>query len=172
VQLQRRRAVAATSACILGYANPAAAQDFVDRWSIIPKAHADPAPEQPAQTTPDSQTQPPSSEKPSVSSSEEHSAAGPTKPAFSGRASFYSYRSAKTANGLSFDRDQMTAAHRSLPFGTKVRVTDVATNRSVVVRIVDRGPYIRGRVLDLSLAAARSLGILERGVVEIHAEVL
>jgi len=66
----------------------------------------------------------------------------------------------------------MTAAHRSLPFGPKVRVTDLATNKSVVVRIADRGPFIRGRVLDLSLAAARSLGILDRGVVKIHAEVL
>jgi len=66
----------------------------------------------------------------------------------------------------------MTAAHRSLPFGTKVRVTDLTTNRSVVVRITDRGPFIRNRVLDLSLAAARSLGILDRGVVQIQAEVL
>ena len=162
-------AVAATSACILGYANPAAAQNFDDRWSIIPKAHADPAPEQPAQTTPD-KAQPSGSAKPNVKSSEEHSAT--TKPAFSGKASFYSYRTAKTANGSSFDRDQMTAAHRSLPFGTQVRVTDLATNKSVVVRIADRGPFIRDRVLDLSLAAARSLGILDRGVVKIHAEVL
>src|SRR5262249_12688247 len=154
--------VAATTACILGYANPAAAQDFVDRWSIIPKAHADPAPEQPAQTTPYPGAQPPSSGKANVSSSEEHSPTGTTKPAVSGKSSFYSYRAAKTANGSSSDRDQMIAAHRSLPFGTKVRVTDLATNKSVVVKIADRGPYIRGRVLDLSLAAARSLGILER----------
>jgi rare lipoprotein A len=165
-------AVAVASACIAGHANPAAAQNFEDRWSIIPKAHAEPAPENPAQTTPDPQAQPPSLEKPNVSSSEEHSATGPTKPAFAGQASFYSYRPAKTANGSAFDRDQMTAAHRSLPFGTKVRVTDLATNRSVVVSITDRGPFIRNRVLDLSLAAARSLGILDRGVVEIHAEVL
>jgi rare lipoprotein A len=164
-------AVAVMSACILGYANLAAAQNFNDRWSIIPKAHADPAPAQPAQT-PDPQTQPPNSEKPNASSSEEHSVTGPTKRTFSGEASFYSYRRAKTASGSSFDRDQMTAAHRSLPIGTKVRVTDLTSNRSVVVRITDRGPFIRNRVLDLSLAAARSLGILDRGVVEIRAEVL
>jgi rare lipoprotein A len=66
----------------------------------------------------------------------------------------------------------LTAAHRSLPFGTKVRVTDVATNKSVVVRITDRGPRARDRVLDLSLGAARSLGIMDRGVVQVRAEVL
>jgi len=59
-----------------------------------------------------------------------------------------------------------------LPFGTKVRVTVPATNKSVVVRITDRGPNIRDRVLDLSLGAARNLGIRDKGVVEIRAEVL
>jgi rare lipoprotein A len=170
MRFSRFCAVAAAAACTVGRANLAAAQSFEDRWSIIPKAHAEPAPENPVQTMPDPQAKP-SSEKPNVSSSEEHSATGPAKPAFSGKASFYSYRPAKTANGSAFDRDHMTAAHRSLPFGTKVRVTDLATNRSVVVRITDRGPFIRDRVLDLSLAAARSLGILDRGIVEIHAEV-
>ena len=91
---------------------------------------------------------------------------------FSGKASYYSYRKAKTATGSSFDRDLLTAAHRSLPFGTKVRVTDLATNKSVVIRITDRGPHVRGRVLDLSLGAARSLGITDRGVVQVRAEVL
>jgi rare lipoprotein A len=66
----------------------------------------------------------------------------------------------------------MTAAHRSLPFGTLVRVTDPRTGKSVVVRITDRGPTLRSRVLDLSAAAARSLGITDRGVTEIRAEVL
>jgi rare lipoprotein A len=66
----------------------------------------------------------------------------------------------------------MTAAHRSLPFGTRVRVTDVASSKSVVVLIVDRGPWIRDRVLDLSLGAARSLGITERGVAQVRVEVL
>ncbi|MDE5466202.1 septal ring lytic transglycosylase RlpA family protein [Bradyrhizobium sp. CSS354] len=64
------------------------------------------------------------------------------------------------------------AAHRRLPFGTKLRVTDLETNKSVVVRITDRGPWVRGRVLDLSLAAARSLGITNRGVTQVRAEVL
>jgi rare lipoprotein A len=66
----------------------------------------------------------------------------------------------------------MTAAHRSLPFGTTVRVTDLASTKSVVVRIVDRGPWIRDRVLDLSLGAARTLGITERGVAQVRVEVL
>jgi len=66
----------------------------------------------------------------------------------------------------------LTAAHRNLPFGTKVRVTDLASSKSVVVRITDRGPWIRGRVLDLSLGAARNLGISEKGVTRVRAEVL
>jgi rare lipoprotein A len=84
----------------------------------------------------------------------------------------YSYSSGKTASGESFDRDQLTAAHRTLPFGTRVRVTELRTGRSVIVRITDRGPAIGSRVLDLSMAAARSLGITDRGVTEIRAEVL
>jgi rare lipoprotein A len=91
---------------------------------------------------------------------------------FSGKASFYSYRAGKTASGETFDRDLATAAHRSLPFGTKVRVTDVATNKSVVVEITDRGPHVADRVLDLSQGAARALGIGDRGVIEVRAEVL
>jgi rare lipoprotein A len=167
-------AVAAMFSCIAGYAKPAAAQTFQERWSIIPKAHADPAPQppdRPNETNGDAQAQAPSApNSPGGNSSQEHS--GPAKHTFSGRASFYSYRRAKTATGSSFDRDRLTAAHRSLPFGTKVRVTDVATNRSVIVQITDRGPFIRSRVLDLSLAAARSLGITDRGVVHIRGEVL
>ena len=166
-------AVAAASVCIAGCANSAAAQSFEDRWSIIPKAHAKPAPpapEQPNEANQDWHAQMPSAGKSIDSSPEEHS--GPAKRQFSGKASFYSYRRSKTATGASFDRDQLTAAHRSLPFGTKVRVTDVVTNRSVVVCITDRGPFIRSRVLDLSLAAARSLGMTDRGVVQIRAEML
>jgi len=66
----------------------------------------------------------------------------------------------------------LTAAYRSLPFGTKVRVTSLSTGRSVVIRITDRGPAIRSRALDLSTAAARDLGMTDRGVTEIRAEVL
>ena len=147
--------------------HPAAAQSFDDRWSIIPKAHAEPGP-----PAPDNSSVPPPSENNSNASSEVHRFSETPKRAFSGKASFYSYRKAKTASGSDFDRNQLTAAHRSLPLGTRVRVTDLATNKSVVVSITDRGPFIRNRVLDLSLAAARNLGITDRGVVDIRAEVL
>jgi rare lipoprotein A len=157
-------AIATVSASLGFHVNPAAAQNFEDRWSIIPKAHADPAPAPPDQT----KQEPPSSDTPIQNSG--NSNTGPR--VFSGKASFYSYRTGKTASGSSFDPDLQTAAHRSLPFGTKVRVTVPATNKSVVVRITDRGPNIRDRVLDLSLGAARNLGIRDKGVVEIRAEVL
>jgi len=66
----------------------------------------------------------------------------------------------------------LTAAHKTLPFGTRVRVTDVKTGRSVVVTITDRGPFNRGRVLDLCTRAARALDMIDRGVVYVHAEIL
>jgi peptidoglycan lytic transglycosylase len=162
--LSKLFAAAAASACIAGCANSAAAQPL---WTIIPRAHAEPAPpvpEQPNDTKPDAHAQTPSVNKSTHQGlAERH---------FSGKASFYSYRRAKTATGAWFDRDQLTAAHRSLPFGTKVRVTDVATNKTVVVRITDRGPFVRNRVLDLSLAAARSLGITDSGVAQVRADVI
>jgi rare lipoprotein A len=91
---------------------------------------------------------------------------------FSGLASYYSYSEAKLTDGGRFEAAALTAAHRTLPFGTRVRVTDPNSGRSVIVTINDRGPFGRGRVIDLSLGAARTLGILDRGVVFIHAEVL
>jgi rare lipoprotein A len=75
----------------------------------------------------------------------------------SGIASMYSHRG-RTASGAPHRHNAMTAAHRTLPFGTMVRVTHRKTGRSVVVRIIDRGPFIRGRVIDLSPAGARALG--------------
>ena len=90
---------------------------------------------------------------------------------FSGLASFYGNESgSKTASGQRFNQNAMTAAHRSLPFGTKLRVTH--GDRSVVVTINDRGPFIRGRVLDLSTAAARAVGLTSAGVGRVTAEVL
>ena len=76
----------------------------------------------------------------------------------SGIASVYSYKSGRTASGEHVQPSGLTAAHRSLPFGTKVRVTNRRNGRSVVVRINDRGPFVRGRVIDVSPAAARALG--------------
>lgn len=74
------------------------------------------------------------------------------------------YQGRLTASGERFDMKRLTAAHRSLPFGSQVLVTCPSTGRSVVVRVNDRGPFRRQRVIDLSRAAARELGILSRGV--------
>ncbi len=89
-----------------------------------------------------------------------------------GKASWYgpSHQGKRTANGERFDMNAMTAAHRTLPFGTVVTVTNLDNQRSVQVRINDRGPYVRGRVLDLSAAAARRLGIKTDGVAEVRIE--
>lgn len=75
-----------------------------------------------------------------------------------------------TASGERFNPNAMTAAHRTLPFGTMVRVTDQRTGRSVVVRINDRGPFVRGRVIDLSRAAARRIGM--GGLARVRVEVV
>jgi rare lipoprotein A len=90
---------------------------------------------------------------------------------FSGVASYYGSESgSRTASGQRFNQNAMTAAHRSLPFGTKLRVTH--GSRSVVVTINDRGPFIRGRVLDLSKGAARAIGLTGRGVGRVVAQVM
>jgi rare lipoprotein A (peptidoglycan hydrolase) len=90
---------------------------------------------------------------------------------FAGPASYYSLPG-KVASGGQFIPEGMTAAHRTLPFGTKLRVTDPKSGRSVVVVVNDRGPFIGGRVLDLSLGAARVLGMTSRGVIQVRAEVI
>jgi rare lipoprotein A len=83
------------------------------------------------------------------------------------------YKSGKrTANGERFNPMGLTAAHRSLPFGTKVKVTQVKTGRSVVVRINDRGPFVRGRIIDLSLGAAQAIGLNHSGVARVELVVL
>lgn len=90
---------------------------------------------------------------------------------FSGMASFYGNESgSRTASGQRFNQNAMTAAHRSLPFGTKVRVTHGGS--SVIVTINDRGPFVRGRVLDLSTGAARAIGLTGAGVGRVTAEVV
>jgi rare lipoprotein A len=79
-------------------------------------------------------------------------------PGRSGMASIYSYKGGRTASGERVQPGELTAAHRSLPFGTMVRVTNRRNGRQVVVRINDRGPFIRGRIIDITPAAARTLG--------------
>lgn len=88
-----------------------------------------------------------------------------------GVASFYSEEQ-MTANGEKFNPKALTAAHPSLPFGTRLRVTNLATGRFVTVRINDRGPYVPGRVVDLSSSAAESLGIAERGIAKVKLDVV
>lgn len=91
-----------------------------------------------------------------------------------GLASWYGreHHGKRTASGEFFDMEAFTAAHRSLPFGTWVRVTHLATGRAVTVRINDRGPWVGGRVIDLSRRAAHALGILGDGVARVRLEVV
>jgi rare lipoprotein A len=77
-----------------------------------------------------------------------------------------------TASGERYDSRALTAAHRTLPFGSRVRVTNLDNGRSVVVRINDRGPHVESRVIDLSYAAARELHFIERGTARVSLEVL
>jgi rare lipoprotein A len=91
-----------------------------------------------------------------------------------GTASYYArgHQGRRTASGERFDKDEMTAAHRTLPFGTRVRVTNLANGRHAVVRINDRGPFRRKRVIDVSYAAARALGMVGRGTARVRLEVV
>ncbi|PSB02234.1 hypothetical protein C7B64_14250 [Merismopedia glauca CCAP 1448/3] len=92
-----------------------------------------------------------------------------------GMASYYSNGDdggTMTASGKRFNHNAMTAAHRSLPFGTRVRVTNLRNGRSVVVTINDRGPYGRGRIIDLSRGAARAIGMISSGVARVRLDVL
>ena len=88
-----------------------------------------------------------------------------------GIASFYS-EDQQTANGEKFNPHALTAAHPTLPFGTKLRVTNVTTGRFVTVRINDRGPYVPGRVVDVSYSAAETLGIVNRGIAKVKLDVV
>ncbi len=88
-----------------------------------------------------------------------------------GVASFYT-EGTKTASGEKFDTNELTAAHRTLPFGTRLRVTNVATGQSVTVRVNDRGPFIPGRVVDVSHSAAQTLGMVEGGIAKVKLDVV
>ncbi|ADV84600.1 septal ring lytic transglycosylase RlpA family protein [Terriglobus saanensis] len=90
-----------------------------------------------------------------------------------GLASWYGppYHNRTGANGEIYDQNAMTAAHRTLPMGTIVRVTNLSTNQSVTVKITDRGPFVQGRIIDLSLAAAKETGLYRMGVAKVRVEV-
>ncbi len=91
-----------------------------------------------------------------------------------GKISWYGpgFQGRLTANGEIFDKNELTMAHRRLPFGSRVRVTNLKNGRSVIVRVNDRGPFIAGRVGDLSRAAAEKIGMVDHGVVVARLEVL
>jgi rare lipoprotein A len=99
------------------------------------------------------------------------STTGPRRSSLHGIASYY-WQPQKLASGGWFNPDAMTAAHKTLPFGTRVRVTHVANGRSVEVKINDRGPYIAGRIIDLSRAAAGVIGMTKQGIAKVVVEVL
>ncbi|MFA7326087.1 MAG: septal ring lytic transglycosylase RlpA family protein [Candidatus Kapaibacterium sp.] len=86
-----------------------------------------------------------------------------------GKASYYGneFEGRSTANGDTFSNREFTAAHKSLPFGSMVRVINIANNKSVIVRINDRGPYAAGRVIDLSRSAAEELDMIRAGVIDV-----
>ncbi|WP_081851213.1 septal ring lytic transglycosylase RlpA family protein [Bradyrhizobium sp. URHD0069] len=97
--------------------------------------------------------------------------AAETQVASDGVASFYT-QGTQTASGEKFDTHELTAAHRTLPFGTRLRVTNVATGRSVTVRVNDRGPFIRGRDVDVSYSAAETLGMVGGGIAKVKLDVV
>jgi rare lipoprotein A len=100
-----------------------------------------------------------------------HKSAGETPMVSHGIASFYT-EGTRTANGEKFDTHELTAAHPTLPFGTRLRVTNVATGKSVTVRVNDRGPYVHGRIVDVSYSAAESLGMVGKGVTNVKLDVV
>jgi rare lipoprotein A len=89
-----------------------------------------------------------------------------------GEASFYasSLAGRPTASGVPYDPEALTCAHRTAPFGQRLRVTNLVNGRSVIVAVTDRGPFVSGRVVDLSMSAARELGMVERGHVPVRLE--
>jgi rare lipoprotein A len=107
---------------------------------------------------------PPASSKPAAETKD-------AKDASYGLASYY-WQGTETASGEKYNTRELTAAHRTLPFGTRVRVTNLATGRAVTVRINDRGPFVAGRIVDVSKAAAESLGMVDRGVAKIKLDVV
>lgn len=91
-----------------------------------------------------------------------------------GMASYYAedFHDKKTANGETFNMNGLTCAHKTLPFNTWLEVTNLANRRTVIVRVNDRGPFVGDRIIDLSLGAAKELGMIEAGVQEVDIEIL
>ena len=92
----------------------------------------------------------------------------------SGKASYYAnrFQGRKTASGERYDRAKMTAAHKKLPFGTNLKVTNVKNGKSVIVRVNDRGPFVKRRIIDLSRSAFKAISKLEAGVIDVKIQVV
>ena len=139
---------------------------FADRWGTLPE---------PVRTAPAANPQVAAVPVQPAVSEETRASPAPrskqTERASYGLASFY-WQGSRTASGERFDKRDLTAAHRTLPFGTRVRVTNLATGRSVTVRVNDRGPFVAGRVIDVSHAAAEELGMVGRGVAKVRLTVV
>ena len=98
----------------------------------------------------------------------------PVRPVRMGQASWYGpgFSGKKTASGDVFDEEKLTAAHKTIPLGSRAKVTNLANGKSVEVEINDRGPFVPGRIIDLSQAAAQALGIIDRGTAKVRVDVL
>ena len=93
---------------------------------------------------------------------------------YTGEASYYGpgFHGKKTANGETYDQNAMTCAHKTLPFNTKLKVTNLSNNKSAIVRVNDRGPFKKGRIVDLSVAAAKKIDLIKQGVAKVKVEVI
>lgn len=93
---------------------------------------------------------------------------------FKGTASFYAdkFEGRKTASGVVYTHDKFTCAHKTLPFGTKLRVTNLSNNKSVIVTVNDRGPFVGARVIDLSKSAAKEISMINQGLAKVQIEIL
>ncbi len=91
-----------------------------------------------------------------------------------GEVSYYGpgFHGKTTANGETYNQNAMTCAHKTLPFNTKLKITNLANNKSVVLRVNDRGPYKKGRIVDLSVAGAKKIGLIQMGVAKAKVEIL
>jgi rare lipoprotein A len=184
-----RTAVLALAVLSVIAARPASAQTFQERWwSPIPRADAAEKPlvdqdktlpginrQEPSQqqvaTPPDrsySSARAPQQQPPAAVAQQRAHPRG----VMVGKASFYAYAAGTTASGKLYHRGELTAASRTLPFGTRLRVTDLKTNKSVEVTVTDRGPASRRLILDLSLGAAQQLGFASRGIIQVRAEII
>jgi rare lipoprotein A len=125
-------------------------------------------------TPPTPRNEAPSDTSPPEETRPIHNTSGKILLTLEGVASYYAddFHGKQTSNGEVFDMNDFTAAHRTFPFGTKVRVTNLENKKSVVVRVNDRGPFKEARIIDLSLAAAKELDLIRSGTAKVKLEVL